>query len=128
MENFDNVLVVDADGHVYIVDRLKDLMKVYGRSVAPAELEAVLRDHPAVLDAAVIPVPSLDAGEVPKAFVVLNEGQTATAEELISLVKRRLAAFKAPARVEFVASLPRGSGGKVLRRALIDQERATGQG
>ena len=109
----------DVEGRVYIVDRLKDVMKVYGRQVAPAEIEAVLAEHPAIRESAVVGVPFPGAGEVPKAFVVLNEGQHVTLDELATFVATRLASFKMIQEVELVDRLPRGPGGKLLRRALV---------
>ena len=73
----------DSDGYLYVVDRLKELIKYKGFQVAPAELEAVIQSHPAVADAAVIPSPDDEAGEVPKAFVVLREDTDTTAEALM---------------------------------------------
>jgi acyl-CoA synthetase (AMP-forming)/AMP-acid ligase II len=111
----------DPDGHVYIVDRAKELIKVLGRQVAPAEIEAVLLEHPSVREAAVAPTRSAEADELPKAFVVLEAGCHATAEELILLVANRLAPYKVPWDIEFVPSLPRSARGKVLRRVLSEQ-------
>jgi acyl-CoA synthetase (AMP-forming)/AMP-acid ligase II len=113
---------VDERGYLYIVDRLKELIKYKGRQVAPAELEAILITHPAVADAAVIPSPDPEAGEVPKAFVVLK-GE-ATAAELQAFVAERVAPFKKIRRLEFCQSLPRSASGKILRRVLVEQERA----
>jgi acyl-CoA synthetase (AMP-forming)/AMP-acid ligase II len=113
----------DEDGYFTIVDRLKELIKYKGYQVAPAELEAVLLAHPAVADAAVIPSPDEDAGEVPKAFVVLKE--EATAEELIAFVAVRVAPYKKVRRVEFVELIPKSPSGKILRRVLVERERAS---
>lgn len=113
----------DERGRVYIVDRAKDMIKVYGRHVAPAEIEAVLREHPAVRDAAVIGVPWPGAGEVPKAFVVASEGHTVTFDELTTFVASRVAPFKIAHEMEFVSELPKGPDGKVSRRALAEQDR-----
>ncbi|MCS7065776.1 MAG: AMP-binding protein, partial [Fimbriimonadales bacterium] len=112
---------VDEDGYFYIIDRVKELIKYKGLQVAPAELEAVLLSHPAVADAAVIPSPDEEAGEVPKAFVVLKA--PATAEELMDYVAQRVAPFKRIRRVEFVEQIPKSPSGKILRRVLVQQER-----
>ncbi|MDW8106015.1 MAG: 4-coumarate--CoA ligase family protein [Armatimonadota bacterium] len=112
---------VDEDGYFYIVDRVKEMIKYKGLQIAPAELEAVLLTHPAVADAAVIPSPDEEAGEVPKAFVVLK-GQ-ATAEELMEYVAARVAPYKKIRRVEFVDQIPKSPSGKILRRVLVQQER-----
>ncbi|GBC91902.1 Long-chain-fatty-acid--CoA ligase [bacterium HR15] len=111
----------DEDGYFYIIDRVKELIKYKGLQVAPAELEAVLLSHPAVADAAVIPSPDEEAGEVPKAFVVLKS--PATAEELMDYVAQRVAPFKKIRRIEFVEQIPKSPSGKILRRLLVQQER-----
>jgi acyl-CoA synthetase (AMP-forming)/AMP-acid ligase II len=112
---------VDEDGYFYIVDRIKELIKYKGLQIAPAELEAVLLSHPAVADAAVIPSPDEEAGEVPKAFVVLKAD--ASAEELMAYVAERVAPFKKIRRLEFVEQIPRSASGKILRRVLLERER-----
>jgi len=112
---------VDEDGYFYIIDRVKELIKYKGLQVAPAELEAVLLSHPAVADVAVIPSPDEEAGEVPKAFVVLKA--PATAEELMDYVAQRVAPFKKVRRIEFVEQIPKSPSGKILRRVLVQQER-----
>ena len=111
----------DEEGRLYVVDRLKELIKYKGRQVAPAELEAVLLSHPAIADVGVIPSPDEDAGEVPKAFLVLK-GE-ATAQELMEFVAARVAPHKRIRRVEFVNEIPRSSAGKILRRILVERER-----
>ncbi len=90
--------------------------------MAPAELEAVLLAHPAVADAAVIPSPDEDAGEVPKAFVVLR-GE-ATPEDLMAYVATRVAPYKKVRRLEIVDQIPKSPSGKILRRVLVERERA----
>ena len=113
---------MDEDGWVYIVDRKKEMIKFKGFQVAPAELEGVLLDHPAVSDAAVIGKPDAEAGEVPKAFVVLKS--QATSQEIIEFAASQLANYKRIAEVEFVGHIPKSPSGKILRRVLIEQERA----
>jgi acyl-CoA synthetase (AMP-forming)/AMP-acid ligase II len=113
---------VDLDGHFTIVDRLKELIKYKGYQVAPAELEALLLSHPAVADAAVIPSPDEAAGEVPKAFVVAR-GEV-TANELMAFVAERVAPYKRIRRVAFVDQIPKSPSGKILRRILVERERA----
>ncbi len=117
-----DVAHMDAGGWVYIVDRKKEMIKFKGFPIAPAELEAVLLEHSAVADAAVIGKPDVEAGEVPKAFVVLK-GE-ASAEDLIAHAASQLANYKRLAEVEFVDYIPRSPSGKILRRLLIEQERA----
>jgi acyl-CoA synthetase (AMP-forming)/AMP-acid ligase II len=113
----------DEDGWLTVVDRLKELIKYKGYQVAPAELEGILLTHPAVADAAVIPSPDEEAGEVPKACVVLK-GE-ATAEELMAFVASHVAPYKKVRRLEFVEQIPKSASGKILRRVLIERERAT---
>jgi acyl-CoA synthetase (AMP-forming)/AMP-acid ligase II len=112
---------VDQDGDVFIVDRVKELIKYKGLQVAPAELEAILLGHPAVADAAVIPHPDQEAGEIPKAFVVLK-APTAP-EEIMAFVAERVAPHKKIRLVEVIDAIPKSSTGKILRRVLIEQER-----
>lgn len=116
----------DEDGRLFVVDRLKELIKYKGRQVAPAELEALLLSHPGVADAGVIPSPNEEAGEVPKAFIVLKDGVSkdgATANEIISYVAERVAPHKRIRKVEFINQIPRSPAGKILRRILVEQER-----
>jgi acyl-CoA synthetase (AMP-forming)/AMP-acid ligase II len=113
---------VDDDGFVFVVDRLKELIKYNAYQVAPAELEAVLVTHPAVADAAVIASPDEECGEVPKAFVVLK-GQ-ATSDEVMAYVAARVAPYKKIRRLEFIDAIPKSASGKILRRVLIERERA----
>ncbi len=113
----------DEEGRLYVVDRLKELIKYKGRQVAPAELESVLLSHPAIADAGVIPSPDEEAGEVPKAFVVLK-GE-ATANEIMEFVAARVAPHKRIRRVEFVNEIPKSPSGKILRRILVERERVT---
>ena len=110
------------DGDVFVVDRLKELIKVSGYQVAPAELEAVLAAHPAVADAAVIGRPDERRGEVPVA-VVVAAGAT-TEAELIAWVGERVAAYKRLHAVRFADAIPRTPSGKVLRRVLREREPA----
>jgi acyl-CoA synthetase (AMP-forming)/AMP-acid ligase II len=111
----------DADGFYYVLDRRKEMIKYKGFPVAPAEVESVLLEHPAVRDCGVVAKPDLEAGEIPCAFVVLREGFTATpalASELQTFVADRLAHHKQPREVHFVEAVPRTPSGKVLRREL----------
>jgi 4-coumarate--CoA ligase len=113
---------VDDDGYFYVVDRVKELIKYKGEQVAPAELEAVLVSHPAIADAAVVRVPDEEAGEVPKAFVVAKE--ELSAQEIMDYVAERVAPYKKVRAVELVDEIPKTPSGKVLRRVLIQRERA----
>jgi long-chain acyl-CoA synthetase len=109
---------LDSDGYLFIVDRMKDLIKTHGYQVWPREIEEVLATHPAVAEVGVAGVPDEAKGEVAKAWVVLRPGQQASAEELRAFCRERLAPYKVPATVEFRAELPKSMVGKVLRRAL----------
>jgi acyl-CoA synthetase (AMP-forming)/AMP-acid ligase II len=113
---------VDADGDFWIVDRVKELIKFKGLQVAPAELEAVLLQHPAVADCAVYPRPDDDAGEIPAAAVVLKRGASATLEELLQFVQARVSPHKRVRALRFVDAIPKSASGKILRRVLIAQE------
>ncbi|MDQ3918946.1 MAG: 4-coumarate--CoA ligase family protein [Acidobacteriota bacterium] len=113
----------DDEGFFYVVDRAKELIKFKGLQVAPAELEAVLLTHPSVADAAVIPSPDEEAGEVPKAFVVVKDGHGLTEGEVLSHVAARVAPYKKIRRVEFLAQIPKSPAGKILRRLLVERER-----
>jgi acyl-CoA synthetase (AMP-forming)/AMP-acid ligase II len=108
----------DADGHFFIVDRLKELIKYKGMQVAPAELESLLLSHPAVADAAVVAQKDADCGEIPRAFVVLRSA--ATADELMAFVAQRVAPYKKIRRVDFIDAIPKSPSGKILRRVLRD--------
>lgn len=110
----------DDDGYLFIVDRLKDLIKVSGFQVWPREIEEVLAAHPAVMEVGVVGKPDLARGEVPHACVVLRTGHQATVEELRAHCRERLTAYKVPADVEFRDSLPKTLVGKILRRSLRD--------
>ncbi len=119
-----DIASMDEDGYVRIVDRKKELIKYKGFQVAPAELEATLLEHPGVADAAVIPKPDAEAGEIPKAFVVVRPGATPSAAALIAFVAERVATFKQVRDIEFADSIPKNASGKLLRRTLIEQERS----
>jgi O-succinylbenzoate-CoA ligase len=115
---------IDDDGYLYVEDRKKDLIVSGGENIASPEVERVLYEHPDVLEAAVIGMPHPKWGEVPKAYVVLHEGRDAGPAEdeaLRTYCRERLAKYKAPAAVEFLAELPRTPSGKVLKRMLGQQ-------
>jgi 4-coumarate--CoA ligase len=111
---------IDSDGHVYVTDRLKELIKYKGFQVAPAELEALLLTHPAVADAAVIGRPDEEAGEIPVAFVALKAGQEATEQEIQDFIAEPVATYKRLGAVTFVTEIPKSASGKILRRMLRD--------
>jgi acyl-CoA synthetase (AMP-forming)/AMP-acid ligase II len=109
---------VDEDGHVFVVDRLKELIKYKGFQVPPAELEAVLLTHPDVADAAVVGLPDEEAGEIPVAYVVRRAGSEATAEQIMEFVAGQVAHYKQVRRLEFIDAVPKSASGKILRREL----------
>jgi 4-coumarate--CoA ligase len=113
--------VMDANGYLTIRDRLKELIKVKGFQVAPAEVEAQILDLPGVADAAVIGVPDDEAGERPLAFVVAQTGAALTQADILAGLQGRLASYKLPVRVEFIETVPKSASGKILRRVLRDR-------
>src|SRR5579885_1993843 len=115
---------VDEDGYTYIVDRKKEMIKYKGFGIAPAELESLLMEHPAVMDSAVIGVPDDEAGELVKGFVVIRPGHSASGEELIAFVNGKLAGYKKLQEVEFIDAIPKVPSGKILRRVLKEREKA----
>jgi long-chain acyl-CoA synthetase len=114
---------MDGDGYFYITDRKKDLIKYKGYSVYPREIEDVLYEHPAVKLCAVVGKPDPVASEIPKAFVVVKEGMTATEDEIKKFVNEKVAPYKAIRELEFRKELPMTMVGKVLRRVLKEEER-----
>jgi acyl-CoA synthetase (AMP-forming)/AMP-acid ligase II len=118
-----DIAYVDDEDYLFVVDRLKELIKYKGMQVAPAELEGVLLTHPAIADAAVIGIPDAEAGEVPKAFVVLKE--PVTADALMYYVASQVAPHKRIRQVEVVEAIPKSASGKILRRMLVEREHAT---
>jgi long-chain acyl-CoA synthetase len=113
-----DIAVSDADGYLYLVDRAKDLIIVSGFNVFPAEVEDVLGVHPGVAEVAVVGVPHPNTGEAVKAIVVPRVGVHLDEEQLIAFCGEQLARYKCPSKVLFVEQLPRGLGGKLLRREL----------
>ena len=114
---------MDADGYIFLVDRKKDMMKTSGFQVWPREIEEVLSAHPAVMEVSVAGIPDAAKGEVPKAWVVLKAGQSATEAELRTYCREKLAPYKVPAKVEFRKDLPKTMVGKVLRRLLVAEDK-----
>ena len=109
---------VDEDGDYFITDRLKELIKFKGFQVPPAELEALLLGHPDVADAAVVGYPDEEAGEVPKAFVVLKPDVATTSTDIMDFVAEQVAHYKQIRLMEFVEEIPKSASGKILRRLL----------
>ena len=114
---------MDRNGYFYITDRKKDLIKYKDYSVYPRELEDVLYEHPAVKLCAVVGKPASVVGEIPKAFIVLKDGAQATEAEIMAFVKEKVAPYKVAREVEFRQQLPISAAGKVLRRALQEEEK-----
>jgi acyl-CoA synthetase (AMP-forming)/AMP-acid ligase II len=113
----------DEDGAFFIVDRAKELIKYKGFQVAPAELEAILLAHPSIVDAAVIPSPDDEAGEVPKAFIVVRD-EKIEIEEILKFVAGQVAPYKRIRKIEIIEQIPKSPSGKILRRILVARERA----
>ncbi len=113
-----DVAVVDEDGYLYLVDRIKDLIIVSGFNVYPAEVEAVLTEHPAIAAAAVVGLPHPHTGETVKAFVVPAPDGSLEEDDVIRFCAERMARYKCPTKIEFVDALPEGLGGKIVRREL----------
>jgi long-chain acyl-CoA synthetase len=115
---------LDEDGYLFIVDRKKDVIKPSGFQVWPREVEEVIASHPAVNEVGVGGIPDEYQGEAVKAWIVLRSGQQATAEEIQAFCRKKLARYKVPKQIEFTDSLPKTIIGKVLRRALVEREKA----
>jgi long-chain acyl-CoA synthetase len=113
-----DVAVVDDDGYLYLVDRIKDLIIVSGFNVYPAEVEAALVEHPGIASAAVIGLPHPHTGETVKAFVVAASGYSIEEDDIITFARERLARYKCPTKIQFVDRLPEGPAGKLFRREL----------
>lgn len=114
-----DIACFDENGQLFIRDRLKELIKVKGFQVAPAELEAVLQTYPGVLDAAVIGVPDDEAGEVPMAFVVLAPGVEVAG--IAAFMAQELSHYKQPKTIQVIDAIPKSASGKILRRLLKDR-------
>ncbi|KAL1347267.1 hypothetical protein HN51_020740 [Arachis hypogaea] len=110
----------DSDGFLYIVDRLKELIKYKAYQVPPAELENILHNNPEIADAAVVPYPDEEAGQIPMAFVVRKPGSSINAAEVMEFVAKQVSPYKKIRRVSFINSIPKSPAGKILRRQLVD--------
>ncbi len=119
-----DIAKMDKDGYFYIVDRKKDLIIASGYKVVPREVEEVIFTHPKVREAAVAGVPDPKRGETVKAYIILKEGMSATEDEIRTHCKASLAPYKVPALIEFRTELPKSQIGKVIRRMLVEEEKA----
>jgi acyl-CoA synthetase (AMP-forming)/AMP-acid ligase II len=116
-----DMATIDEDGYIYFLDRKKDMIISGGYNIWPSEVENILYQHPAVFEAAVVPVPDEKWGEAVKGVIVLREGFKVEEKEMINYCKKHLASFKAPKSVDFVSSLPKNPAGKVLRKEIREK-------
>ncbi len=123
-----DIVRIDEDGYVFILDRLKEMIKYKGFAVAPAELEALLHGHPEVADAAVVAKADPAAGEIPKAFIVPRNAPPPDREAIMAFVRERVAGYKQVREVEFIDAIPKSGSGKILRRVLREREEAPRRG
>jgi long-chain acyl-CoA synthetase len=115
---------IDEDGYIYLVDRIKDLIIAGGYNIYPRVIEEALYQHPAVAEAVVIGVPDAKKGQVPKAFVTLREGKTATEEELHHFLSGHISPIERPRQIEFRDQLPKTLVGKLSKKELVAEELA----
>jgi long-chain acyl-CoA synthetase len=113
---------IDADGYIFITDRIKDLIISGGYNVYPRMVEEALYHHPAVMEAVVVGVPDARRGHIPKAFIKLKEGQNATEAELLNFLSDRLSPVERPKHIEFRDSLPKTAVGKLSKKELVAEE------
>ncbi|KAL5543967.1 hypothetical protein UlMin_007751 [Ulmus minor] len=121
-----DLCMFDSDGFLYVVDRLKELIKYKAYQVPPAELEQLLHSHPEIADAAVIPYPNEETGQIPMAYVVRKPGSNVTEAQIIDFVAKQVAPYKKVRRVAFINSIPKTAAGKILRRELVTHAMSSG--
>src|SRR5581483_466239 len=122
-----DLATMDEEGFFFIVNRKKEMIKTRGENVYPREVEEIISRHPQVREAVIIGLPDPFAGEIIKAYLVLNEGAAVSAEEILSFCRKDLAKFKLPSIIEFRRELPKSILGKVMRRVLLEEESAKGK-
>ncbi|KAK8973476.1 hypothetical protein V6N11_064717 [Hibiscus sabdariffa] len=122
-----DICYFDSQGFIYIVDRLKELIKYKAYQVPPAELEHLLLSHPEIADAAVIPYPDEEAGQIPMAYVVRNPGSSITEAGVMEFIAKQVAPYKKIRRVAFINSIPKSPAGKILRRELVTHSLSAGK-
>jgi len=115
---------MDDDGFLFIVDRKKEMIIAGGFNIYPRDVEEVLYEHPKVKEAVCYGVPDPYRGQTVKVAIVLKEGESATEDEIVEFCRSRLARYKVPKLIEFTGELPKSLIGKVLRRVLVEQEKA----
>jgi long-chain acyl-CoA synthetase len=118
-----DIATIDADGYITLVDRMKDMIITGGMNVYPRDVEEPLYQHPKVKEAVAVGIPDARWGEAVKVYIVLREGESATAQEIIDYCHARMARYKVPKFVEFRRELPKSLVGKVLRRELLAEEK-----
>lgn len=123
-----DIAIMDEDGYFYIVDRQKDMVIAGGYNIFPREIEEVLYTHEKILEVCVAGVPHEYRGETIKAYIVLKEGQSMTEQEVVDFCAKNLTKYKVPKIVEFREELPKTMIGKILRRALVEEEMAKQEG
>nr|CAD1820995.1 unnamed protein product [Ananas comosus var. bracteatus] len=116
-----DLVYFDQEGYLYVVDRLKELIKHNGYQVAPAELEALLLTHTHIVDAAVVPLEDEETGQVPMAYVVKSPQSGLTTDGVIQFIASQVAPYKKIRKVAFIESIPRSAAGKILRKQLVAQ-------
>ncbi|XP_040973358.1 4-coumarate--CoA ligase-like 9 [Gossypium hirsutum] len=121
-----DICYFDSEGFLYVVDRLKELIKYKAYQVPPAELEHLLHSHPEIVDAAVVPYPDEEAGQIPMAYVVKNPGSNITEAQIMDFIAEQVAPYKKIRRVAFITSITRTPAGKILRRKLINHSLSHG--
>ncbi|TYJ25597.1 hypothetical protein E1A91_A07G060700v1 [Gossypium mustelinum] len=113
-----DICYFDSEGFLYVVDRLKELIKYKAYQVPPAELEHLLHSHPEIVDAAVVPYPDEEAGQIPMAYVVKNPGSNITEAQIMDFIAEQVAPYKKIRRVAFITSITRTPAGKILRKLI----------